>query len=344
MISTAMISTTMLGNLGCGAAPPSTKPDSSSATSPARDRAGGSSLSATVDPMPFLREPAATAKRTWVKPRAAWLDVGDRASSPDGEADAVEVTLVETGPTLVRVAVNAPAARFVVWVERRDLFGVMARDVDVRADFTAPAADIGATLRQGAAVEILERTAERSRVRYSGAIELETWVPNDALSAEAEPVDRGGPSVSGKLLHAAPGMAIRTEPRWGSQLLAALARTYFVNEVRAVDDAWSEVQYSDRAISVRGFASRRDPPVRLAARAPSSAPLSGLDLNEKLTAGTCLYARVRGEVVGIANDYFASTAPADNEGWWNVTMETAWGPMTFAARRAGAWESCEPQP
>jgi hypothetical protein len=95
---------------------------------------------------------------------------------------------------------------------------------------------------------------------------------------------------------------------------------------------------------VRGFASRRDPPVKVAARAPSSAPISGLDLNEKLTAGTCLYARARGEVVGIANDYFASTAPADSEGWWDVTMETPWGPMTFAARRAGSWQTCEPQP
>jgi hypothetical protein len=341
----AISTVAMLGNSGCGGASPSTKADSSTGTSAPNAenrRAGGSTMRAAVDPLPFLREPPPVATRTWVKPRAARLDLGDRASAPDSEGEAIEVMLVEPGATMVRVAVSAPAARFVVWVERRDLFGVMGRDVQVRADFAPPTGEIGATLRQGAAVEILERTAERSRVRYSGALELETWVPNDSLAAEAEPVDQGGASVSGKMLHAAPGLAIRAEPRWGSQLLAALARTYFVSEVRAIDDVWSEVQYSDRAISVRGYASRRDPPVRLASRAPTSSPLPALELNNKLTAGTCLYARVRGEVVGIANEYAVAAAPDESEGWWTVTMETPWGPMSFAARRAGAWQGCEP--
>jgi hypothetical protein len=83
--------------------------------------------------------------------------------------------------------------------------------------------------------------------------------------------------------------------------------------------------------------------VRLAGLHARGQPLTGLDLNDKLTADTCLYARVRGELVGMANDHAVAAAPADVEGWWTVTMETPWGPMSFAARRTGVWQGCEPQ-
>lgn len=334
-----------LGALGCGGAP---RPSSQAASASGGGRAGeAGGLRATVDPAPFLQLEPPKAARTWLKARSARLDVGDEPAIPDSEGDPVEVMLVEPGATLVRVAWRGPAARFVVWVERRDLFGVLKRDVPFRAELAPPTSPAGGTLRQGAAVEVLERTAERSKIRYSGAVELETWVPNDSLSADGEPVDRGSPSPRGKIFHAAPGLAIRSEPRWGSPLVAALARTYFVSEVRALDDAWSEVEFSDDAVTVRGFASRRDPPVRLAGRASASQPMapSTIEANEKLPGGVCLYARERGEQVGISNEVAVAAQRGGAEGWWAVTMETPWGPMQFAAERAATWKMCEaPKP
>ncbi len=110
-----------LGALGCGGAPrPSSQPASTSGGGRAGE-AGG--LRATVDPSPFLQLEPPKAARTWLKARSARLDVGDKPAIPDSEGEPVEVMLVEPGPTLVRVAWRGPAARFVVWVERRDLFG-----------------------------------------------------------------------------------------------------------------------------------------------------------------------------------------------------------------------------
>lgn len=329
----------LLGS-GCGGAAPSTSAQASGGGK------GGSAMVRrdAVDPRPFLVETPPKAQRSWVMPRAARLEVGDRPSSPENEpTEPVEVMLVEPGPTMIRVAAALPGARVAVWVDRKDLFAVISRDVTVRAPFTAVNADIGVTLRAFAPVEILEKEKERSRVRYSGAVELETWVPNDSLTWEAEPEVLGGlVGGGGKVLHAAPGLAIRAEPRWGGSLIAALARTYFISEVRAVDDAWSEVRYSDNAVSVRGFASRRDPPVKLARRAPSTQPSSTLATDDKLPAGTCLHARARGEIVGITNNVAVVTAEGEGEGWKVVTMDTPWGPLAFAARKlGGSWQPCE---
>lgn len=314
----------------------------------ATSAAGAGGMRATVDPTPYLALDEPTATRTWVKARSARLDVGDAPAMPDSEDDPVEVMLVEPGPTLVRVAWRGPTARFAVWVERRDLFAVMKYDVPLRVELAPATSEAGGALRRGAPVEILERGAERSKVRYSGAVELETWVPNDALSADGEPIDRGLVTPRGKMFHASPGMAIRAEPRWGSPLVAATARTYFVSEVRALDDAWSEVDYSDAAVTVRGFASRREPPVRITARAPASQPSSsssGIEANEKLPSGVCLYARERGELVGVSNAVVVAAQRGEHEGWWQVTLDTPWGPMQFAAERAGtsagSWKSCE---
>jgi hypothetical protein len=324
----------------CGGAP------STSAQPPGRGDVTDRELRtrATVDPRPFFSETPPKTQRSWVMPRAARLEVGDRVASPEADPiEPVEVMIVEPGPTMIRVATALPGARFAVWIDRQDLFAVMAREVSVRAPFTQPASEIGITLRSFAPVEILEKEEERSKVRYSGAIELETWVPNDSLTWEAEPELRGGMVLGGgKVLHATPGLAIRAEPRWGGQQLAALAKTYFISEVRAVDDAWSEVRYSDGEVSVRGYASRRDPPVKLARRAPASQPSSSLATDDKLPAGTCLHARARGEVVGISNDVAVAVAEGEGEGWMLVTMETPWGPLAFAARKlGGSWQPCE---
>lgn len=344
---TAFAGLVALALAACGGTSSSSATPERGGSATTKAQVGG--MRVAVDPLPFLRDPPPVAVRSWVKPRAARLELGDKPASPDQEPTApIEVMLVEPGPTLSRVAVVTPSARFVVWVERADLLAVMSRDVSVRSSFAPGSAEIGATLRAGASVEILERTDERSRVRYSGAVELEMWVPNDALTDQGEPVDaqQGMPHQGPKLFHGTPGLAIRAEPRWSTQHIAALARIYFVTEVRSLDEAWSEVQYEDRAVSVRGFASRRDPPVRLTSRASASQPSSALETNDKLTADTCLYARARGALVGVTRDAVAVAAvAADREGWWDVTMETPWGPLTFAAQRTGAtWQPCPAAP
>jgi hypothetical protein len=301
-----------------------------------------------VDPLPFLREPPPTSLRAAVIPRAAWVDLGDNAITDNDARDAIEVILVERGATTVRVAVHSPVARFVVWVRRADLLSVLGQEIEVRPTMGASSSnrDIAATLHRGAHVEVLAQKGERSQVRYNGALEVETWVPTKALLLEDEPLENNGAAFRGNpIFNALPGLAIRGEPRWGADLLAVLARGYFLEDLGAVDAAWNEVGYADSAVEVRGFASRQQPPMRLHVTPPPEVASSSLISNETLPAGTCLYATIKGEVVGITEQLAVAAEPADREGWWNVSFETAWGPLRFwANRQGGVWTSCAGTP
>lgn len=297
-----------------------------------------------TDPMPFLLEDPPRDRRASVLPRAAFVELGGPQASPDSEPRAsVDVLLVETSRTLARVAVRGPLVRYVVWVRRDDLQGVLARDVTIGA---AMPGKPSVTLRRGARVDILERTAEQVRIRYSGSVEVEASIAADAVAELGDLIDGGGPVLSGgKLFHASPGVAIRVEPRWTAPALAVLARTYFVEEVQRIDDAWSEVQYLDGAVSVRGFASRRDPPVRVHGRTglDASTPLPTPD---RLPANVCLYAAPQGEVVGLTvSQTPVALGEDEREQWRSVTLDTPWSAMRFFARRdKGQWQPCEREP
>lgn len=293
-----------------------------------------------IDPAPFLADEPPTKLRSAVVPRAAWLDVGGPQLSPEGEPrEPVEVLLVESGATQARVAVRMPHVRYVLWVQRDDLLAVLAHDLTLGS----PLPDRpGLTLRRGARVEILSRTAERARIRYSGGVELETEVARTALLEQGELIDGGSPIFAGRrVFHAMPGLPIRSEPRFTGQPLAVLARSYLVEEVRPIDEAWSEVQYHDGAISVRGFLSRRDPPHRLVRRAGDGAA-TAFTSNETLPAAVCLFATPGGEAIGVTvGPAPALVEPTEREQWYAVTLDTPWAPIRFHARRAqGAWQAC----
>lgn len=320
----------------CGA-PPVARPQ---LPGPAPSPRAPVTASPAVDPAPFLADEPPTPLRSAVVPRAAWLDVGGPQLSPESEPrDPLEVLLVELGATRARVAVRLPHVRYVLWVQRDDLQAVLAHDITVGSLLPDRP---GLVLRRGARVEVLARTPERARIRYSGGVELETEVPRTALLEQGELVDGGSPIFAGRrVLHAMPGLPIRSEPRFTGQPLAVLARSYLVEEVRAIDDAWSEVQYRDGAISVHGFLSRRDPPHRLHRR-PTDGAATPLATNEALPAAVCLFAAPEGEAIGVT----VAPTPAlveetEREQWRAVTIETPWAPIRFHARRAqGAWLPC----
>lgn len=301
--------------------------------------------------MPFLAATPPTERRGAALPRAAWLDLGAAQISPENEPrDPVEVLLVESGPSMVRVAVRGAQARYALWVRRVDLLGVLTSTaaIPLPPGPTPPGAAERpyATLHPGAAVEVLERKGERARVRYSGMVELEAWIPAGALGEQGEVQTELRPLFTGRRLYqATPGLAIRAEPRWGSPLLAVLARGYFVEEVRALGEAWSEVEYRDGAVSVHGFASRRDPPERLRARGePPVAP--SFVATATLPAEVCLFAAPNGEAIGVT--VAAGGAIIDDserDDWHAVTLDSPWSPLRFFARRArGAWQPCESAP
>ncbi|MEZ4361220.1 MAG: hypothetical protein R3B48_13635 [Kofleriaceae bacterium] len=305
---------------------------------------GGITELASVDPVPFLEDAPPDTARAWLVPRRASLamSVGSdfTEGSPTDAAEPLQVIVVERAGAVVRVAAHLERLRFVAWIPREDLLSVLARDVSANDAFIRP--PVGAKLHRDAVVQVLERDAERARVRYSGGVEVTTWVPLSALADRSEGgAARRARPQQGPLFPVAPGMAIRAEPRWGGSLLAVVSRSRFLQDVRAVDDAWHEVRYGDGAVTIHGFASRRFPPVPLARRATSGSP-AAMPSDETLPAGTCLYADVRGELVGRVIAELPATGDGEEEdGWRGVFVDTPWGPLRFAARRAlGEWAPC----
>ncbi|HEY4242157.1 MAG TPA: hypothetical protein VGM88_20200 [Kofleriaceae bacterium] len=290
---------------------------------------------APVDPLTAL-DPAADAIGSWLVPGRMWLDPG---SSPvDATTDAamgpIEVFVFDEHADRVRIAVRGDAASFAVWVTRASLLPVIARDTRVGAmPGAAPFGEIGATLRAGVRVQRLGVRGSSTRVRYLGAVEIEGWVPTDAL------VDRGNQRVASPSmgsLTVLPGAVIRAEAQWASPAVALVSLGTTLEPVGPVE-RWTEVTYDDGEVVVRGFVAPQDPPGllhgwELRAREEVVPPPTTAAM-QHLPVDACLYAGVGGEPIGRvtrASDYLVEP---DRGGWGRAYVPTAWGTIVFGVLR-----------
>ncbi len=140
-----------------------------------------------------------------------------------------------------------------------------------------------------------------------------------------------------------PGAVIRTEPRWAATVLAIMASGYFLDTIRELDEAWTEVSYEDSDVAVHGFVSRRDPPGRVHHWREIDSTLTATP-NTTVASGTCLYARANGDAIG----YIVGNRPVELDdagaGWWTLTIDTPWGPLGLTARGPSRTElvACAP--
>ena len=297
-----------------------------------------------VDPITALGPDDAT-DLSWVIPGPMQLELGGTLVAAGASGRPIEVVPIDQQGNLARVAVRLDHARFSVWIDRNHLLSVLTRDqrIDVLGVPVA-GSDVEAVLHAGAVVRRLGHRAHQTQVRYLGALQIEGWVPDAVLSDRGHPHDGTGRLPTGrKTLMVVPGAVIRTEPRWAATELAIMANGYFLDTIREIDDAWTEVGYQDGDVTVHGFVSKRDPPGRIhhwheADGTPTATP------NATVASGTCLYARAGGDAIG----YIVSNRPVDLDdtggGWWSLTIDTPWGPVSFAARGPGKTEltTCAP--
>ena len=287
---------------------------------------------------------------SYIVPGAAQLELGGALALAPDATEPLEVIPLEQRGDDVRIGVRLDHARFALWTRRAQMLAILARDERVetrpgRAFAPTTAEPIEARLRATALVRRLGHEGHWTRIRYLGTLEVNGWVPDDALADQTPsgkmPIGRiptGRPALS-----VFPGVVIRSEPQWSARELATMATGYFVDEIKTVDDAWVEVGYEDGDVLVHGYVSRRDPPGRVhhpheADPPPSIAP------NATAPSGTCLYAREGGEQIGYLVGDHPVALDATQPGWFALAIDSPWGPITFAARGATEAEldACAP--
>jgi hypothetical protein len=285
-----------------------------------------------VDPLAALL-PDDAAEVSWIVPGPIQLELGGTPLPATGAGRPIAVGPIDRQGNLERVAVRLEHARFSVWIDRGHVLSVLTHDQRIDPlGVPSPRGEAEVVLRTGAMVRRLAHRERSTQVRYLGALQVEGWVPDTALADRGHPRDTTGRIPTGrKNLMVIPGAVIRSEPRWAAGELAIMASGYFLDTIRELDDAWTEVSYEDGDVAVHGFVSRRDPPGRVHRWHETDATQLTTP-NTTVASGTCLYARPGGEPIG----YIVGPRPVDLDeadgGWWTLTIDTPWGPLPFAAR------------
>jgi len=329
---------------GCG------KAATTAAVAPAALPASKPLTLSSVDPFAALAETAGEV--SWLLPGKARLDDGGATFQAAKPAPPLAVRVVEQHGNTVRAAVRLDELRFLVWTDRAHLLAVLRHDQRVSSLAGAEFVDLSsgdpmqAVLRRGARVQRLAHKTTWTQVRYFGALEVDGWVPDEALADRAEPGDPMGRVPTGRqvltLLH---GAVIRTEPKWTGREIAVMANGYFVDTIQKVDEAWTEVGYADGEVIVHGYVSTRDPPGRVHHVEVAESPPPPVAPNATAAAGTCLYARDDGEPIGyVVKPLQVELAAGAHPGWMTLGAETPWGPITFVAKGSdkAALATCAP--
>ncbi len=316
----------------CACGSPGATPHSASAPAAIVAKKKAIETRAPVDIVAALAQPLV--ESSWIAPGPAQLVLGGESVQALEGAPRLEVAVLEEQGTDIRVGVRLDHARFALWMARSRLLAIIAHEqrIDVPGVFATGPDPMQVSLHGGALVQRIAKQAERTKVRYVGALEVEGWVPSSAL-ADRAPAGRtpiGRIPTGRKQLMLMPGAIIRAEPTWGAPQLALMNQGYFVDEVKAIDQAWSEVVYEDGDLAVHGFVSKQAPPGRThRVKQPEHTP--PLTPNVNAPDGTCLYSD--GEEVGFIVDAQPVLVEAGTKPGWSVlTIDTPWGPIGFDAR------------
>ncbi len=274
----------------------------------------------------------------WIAPGQLTLAPRGAPLYPPANLPVQQVQILERHGRELRIGVRQEGARFALWTDTTGLLATVKRRLRVESPgnygFT-PDAEV--ELQAGAPVSVLGKDDHRTHVRYLGALEVEGWIPTDALGDRGPSGPRRGYVMRGmQPLTVMPGTAIRTEARWGAPLLGVIAHSYFIDDLKDLGDGKHEVDYLDGDVHVHGFVDTHDPPEAVRGRPHDAPPLSATPPTASVASGTCLYDRPRGEAIGfIVGDVPVDLEPGSGS-WFTITLDTVWGPLTFAVQGASA--------
>lgn len=296
-----------------------------------------------LDPITVLSAEPDAYPHSFLVPGLASLELAGPQIQAPPAAPELEVTLLDEQSTMVRAAVRFDGIGFALWTERARLLEIVTREQRVServgGGWFGPDAGVApyAELHTGAHVRVLGHRDKEAwtQVRYLGALEIDGWVPDAALTERTRELHHNiGRFPTGmQALMVLPGTVIRTEPKWIADQLAIVASGYLLDVIQPVDEAWSAIAYEDGDIAVRGYASKQDPPGQVHRPHPVDTPPAAVTPNAQVPRGTCLYATQDGEPIGfLLATHDGELSSARVPGWFTLSVDTPWGPITFMTR------------
>ncbi len=281
-----------------------------------------------VDPLTALASDDAL---SWLAAGPVQLELGASPLQPV-TAEPIAVTVIEDRGSLVRVGIELQNARLAAWTDHARLLAIVRLDtrIDV-GELAGTRAEVD--LKRGAHARRLAHKDGRTQIRYLGAVEIDGWVGDAALTDRGARRDPAGRYPTGReTLMVMPGAVIRSEPHWGAPTLAVIADGYFVDRIAELEDGWFEINYEDGEVRVHGFVSQRDPPGQVHRPQAPDVTTPNVTPNATIASGTCLYASEGGEPIGYIVGDASVALEARSRGWFEVTIDSAWGPLALVAR------------
>ncbi|HSK05119.1 MAG TPA: hypothetical protein VK932_27910 [Kofleriaceae bacterium] len=309
--------------------------------------------------------------RAWLRHDGVPLDDGD--GDGDDEAESIDEVVPAIGETAnrIRVVTEEDGARVAVWIERRDAWATLVAPValdvgpggavsaGVWLEAGAPIA-LGATRGRAAREIDLRDDAVEVRGRVPAAFLGHVWiVPHD----DQTPAEMTGPCGrrawrprldTWEGLWLDEGRVIRAAPKEGAPVLAILREAREV-EVVARRAGWAEVELQRPYARIRGHVPEGAlDEIFTVGSLRGSCGGRGFGMSHadriEVPAGTCLFDRADGEVIGVATEARTRLGARARSGepWSMVYVDTRWRIASLYVRDVGrdparpVLDSCAP--
>lgn len=365
----------LIGVCACGGAPPSPGPVRVAAprspTVPAIPHAEFVVAPAELgDPGILAKIPHRTRIRHF---GSAWLREdepdSDRAR-PSGNDTDVPLPVIGESRTRIRVAFEDDDARMALWIPREDTWPVLAVPFPLADASGLVDGEAGVFVARGAPLTLSERAGERRAVRVRDELlELRGFVPERLIAnIWLAGADESAPSFSPmSSLSWSPPADLRTRVRFlietkirrapdgKSPVIAAIEKPDVIGVIAANLGDYRLVEIVRPYARIRGYVAASEvahTPDELHSFGTGGGHGFGMSHADRIDvpAGTCLFDRADGEVVGV--QYKPTTRLGrrgrDGDKWSQIHIGTTWTIATVHIHDLGddpdhpRWESCMP--
>lgn len=283
--------------------------------------------------------------------------IGTPNTSSDDSYDVYDVVPVIDSEKKIRIVVQDDGARLAVWIARE------TAQTTVLARSTIGTDAIGVTLWPGAPLSLQQKTARGRELWFKDhMLSIRKALPAERLGyVFVAPPDAPAPSLGPpssrswsppkdrrERVLVSPGM-IRAEPSANAEELATVLEETIATRA-GERDGWIEIELHRPFVRVRGFVEAKLVKPDDGRTAHTTGGGHGFGVSHSVThvlpAGTCLYERVNGEVIGTTLEARSRIGGSVAEQWAMVYVDTTWGAQKLFIKDLGddpttpQWETC----